>query len=415
MNTLLISLGGAAYPSAPGLRHPSFAHSSRALARFLSQGEGCIIGDGDHFDLFDSHDAWARQLMAIRNWLKAKIEGRKQAGRDAFSNVLVHYVGHGMFKPNSADHFLSINETDAEYRTPTSASLGELNDVLLGEASWQRRIYLIDACFAAASVRDLMGAPEDAIEVNIGGIIGAWPSTEPGKRGVAALCSADRTATADAGGQRNLTQFTDGLLFVFENGDAQSGKELTLRRIHELLRGTLTGRYEDRAVHPVLVAPEDADGGIAAVPIFKNLTGPADLGRRATVVEMIAPDLLTYPQDRSGRPPGLTPPVESPMVPEVIADDPVAWNAVADEAAEMVGEASLSPEQRFRQIAYRFFRLSRSKKDDIVMQLRLQGSGDEALPDFERFKALLASVRDSGTIEQLEQLIVAAEGNGWNR
>jgi len=415
MNTLLISLGGSAYPSAAGLRHSSFAHSSRALSRFLSQGEGSIVGEGDHLDLFDSHDAWARQLMAIRNWLKAKIEDRRQAGQDAFSNVLVHYVGHGMFKPNSADHFLSINETDADYRTPTSASLGELNDVLLGEAAWQRRIYLIDACFAAASVRDLMGAPEDAIEVNIGGIIGAWPSAEPGKRGVAALCSADRTATSDASGQRNLTQFTDGLLAVFENGDSHSGKSLTLRRVHELLRRTLTGRYEDRAVHPVLVAPEDADGGIAAVPIFKNLTGTADRERRATIVEMVAPDLLTDPQERAERLTSLTPPIESPMVPEAIADDPVAWNTTANDAAEIVGEASVSPEQRFRQIAYRFFRLPRSKKDDIVMQLRLQASGDEALPDFERFKALLARVRDSGAIEQLEQLIVAAEGNGWNR
>ena len=353
--------------------------------------------------------------MAIRNWLKAKIEGRRQEGQDAFSNVLVHYVGHGMFKPNSADHFLSINETDADYRSPTSASLGELNDVLLGEAAGQRRIYLIDACFAAASVRDLMGAPEDAIEVNIGGIIGAWPPTAPGKRGVAALCSADRSATADAGGQRDLTQFTDGLLSVFENGDPQSGKELTLRRVHELLRGALIGRYEDRAVHPVLIAPEDADGGIAAVPIFKNLARAAEPGRRATIVEMIAPDLLTDPLERIESPPGLTPSIESPMVPEAIADDPVAWNTTADDAAERVGEASLSPEQRFRQIAYRFFRLPRSKKDDIVMQLRLQVSGDEALPDLERFKALLARVRDSGAIEQLERLIVAAEGNGWKR
>lgn len=415
MHTLLISIGGSAYPNAAGLRHHSFAHSSCALSRFLSQSEGGIVGEGDHLDLFDSHDAWARQLMTIRSWLRGKLRDRTSTEGERPRNLLVHYVGHGMFKPNSADHFLSINETDAEYRTPTSASLGALNDVLLGEAAWQRRIYLIDACFAAASVKDLMGAPEDAIEVNIGGIIGAWPSTEAGKRGVAALCSADRTATADAGGQRNLTQFTDGLLSVFENGDPESGNELTLRRVHELLRGTLTARYEDRAVHPVLVAPEDGDGGIAAVPIFKNLAGAADPGRRSTVVEMIAPDLLAVPQEPSEQPHRLAPASESLMVPEVIGDDPVAWNGAADGAAEMIGEASLSPEQRFRQIAYRFFRLPRSKKDDIAKQFRLQSSGDETLSEFERFKAFLARARDAGAIEQLERLITAAEGNGCNR
>ena len=368
--------------------------------------------------------------MAIRGWVRTVIDtADKMEAHLRVENVLIHYVGHGMFKTNSAEHYLSINTTDAEDPSMTSASLGQLNDILLKNAPRQRRIYLIDACFAAASIKDLMGAPEDAIEVNVGGILGAWPESDWGERGVAALCSADRTATASAGGERELTQFTDGLLTVFETGDKVSDASLSLRRTHQLLRGVLKTRYGDDAVHPVLVAPEDRDGGIAAAPIFPNLAkrrrgsewldrildrAPANEASSRPIeedadshdasrhkpVERAASDSATSSSHGQA---------EGTMVPEAGGAETSAWGVAVGETATLDREAILSPELRFRQAAYRFFRLPHSKKDEIAKEFDPPGKSNAHLPDFERYKTALAKARESGAVDRLESMIVQAE------
>jgi len=276
VKTLLISLGGSQYPRDLRLRHPCFAPSSHAVANLLTSADIGMVRPDDHLDLFDDQRSWPDQVIAIRDWLRSKFAMAESPERPNFENVIVHYVGHGTFKPNSDEHFLTINHTDADERSTTSAQLGQLNVALLNTAGSTRRYYLIDACFAAASVKDLMTPdPEGFIEVTVGALLEAWPENGRGTHGVAALCSADSITAANARGQGNVTQFTDGLLTVVKTGDpAAPNRRLTLRRVHELLRSTLKRRYGDRAVHPVLVAPEDAGGGIAAVGLLPNLATP---------------------------------------------------------------------------------------------------------------------------------------------
>ncbi|WP_233874698.1 metallophosphoesterase [Paraburkholderia adhaesiva] len=61
--------------------------------------------------------------------------------------------------------------------------------------------------------------------------------------------------------------------------------------------------------------------------------------------------------------------------------------------------------RRFRMIVYRFFRLSLSKKDEIVGHLRLAEESDSRLTDVERFKLSLARARERGQLDALEALI----------
>jgi hypothetical protein len=425
MSTLLISLGGGTYQNAPALCHAAFARSSRALAETLLWGNNALLLAEAHLDLFDDDRAWPEQLIAIRDWLRAKLGSAEAGGGEHIENVLVHHVGHGMFKPNSEEHYLSINATDAEDRAMTSASLGQLNDILIKNARQQRRIYLIDACFAAASIRDLMGPPEEAIEVKVGGILGAWPDSTWGKSGVAALCSADKMATASARGERQLTQFTDGLLTVLEKGDAESDAPLSMRKVHRMLCQSLNERYGDEAVHPVLVAPVDKDGGIAEAPIFANAhkqIHPKSLSRVLPVVGQStsadqaevrraseAKSEEEMPCEAAGTTKlvtGFQSPVDKGMEPDNRVD-PADWCLAASTSTLGMEANLLSAEQRFRQAAYRFFRLPHSKKDEIA---RTFASADGAtLPDLERYKAMLAIARDTNSVEQLEKMIVRAE------
>jgi hypothetical protein len=64
---------------------------------------------------------------------------------------------------------------------------------------------------------------------------------------------------------------------------------------------------------------------------------------------------------------------------------------------------------RFRTIVYRFFRLSLSKKDEIVGHLRLAEESDSRLTDVERFKLSLARARERGQLDALEALIEKQE------
>jgi len=400
MSTLLLSLGGAAYPNAARLRHDAFAASSRAIAAVLTTGNQPLVRHDDHLDLLDDPRSWPDQLMATREWLRERLAADKRPETSArVENVLVHYVGHGMLKPNSEEHYLSINATDADDRSMTSASLAQLNEILTKNASRQRRIYLLDACFAAASLRDIMGASGDALEEKVGAIIAPWPESGRGDRGVAALCSADRTSTASAGGERQLTQFTDGLLSVLETGDASIGEAISLRRTHQLLRKVLRGRYGDDAVKPILVAPDDGDGGIAAVPIFPNAAEHVGTSARTTPLGGGVGDVSDP-----------APPTGQPVCPGEAAAGPFDWNPAATDAFSSDMEVALTPDQRFRQVAYRFFRLPHSAKDAIASKLDLGEAKDAALPDLDRYKAMLARTRAANRVDRLESMINKAEG-----
>lgn len=423
---LLLSLGGATYPNASLLRHDAFAASSNAISAFLTKGDTPLVRREDHLDLMDNPRSWPDQLMSVRTWLRARITAVAQAvGSENVDNVLVHYVGHGMFRPNSEEHYLSINATDGDDRAMTSASLGELNEILTKNAPRQRRIYLLDACFAAASLRDIMSAPGNALEEKVGAIISPWPESGHGESGVAALCSADRISTASASGERRLTQFTDGVLSVLENGDASVSDGLSLRRTHQLLRTVLRSRYGEDAVKPVLVAPEDSDGGIAAVPIFPNLA------KQASAIAAAAPlvsgrDNYCEPAEtcETAKPSGFANPAfervllvgEPTRISEAASNTngstaaPFDWkSAVIDDLSSGMG-VSLNPDQRFRQATYRFFRLSHSQKEAIARKLDASHAADAALSDLDRYKTVLARARAASRIDALERMINKAEG-----
>lgn len=415
MRTLLMSLGGDRYPSLPQLVHEAFGPSSRSLSKILMGANGGIVRATDHLDLFDDDRSWPDQLLAARTWLRGCLDHGRTTGVVA-ENVIVHYVGHGWFKPNSDDHLLTINHTDRDDKAATSAALSGLNDMLKREAKLLRRYYLLDACFAAASVRDLMADHGEVIERQVGQILRVYPE-EVATRGVAALCSADKSSIASAKGQDTVTQFTDGLLAVLGEGEVSFGDDMTLRQVTQKLREVLEARYGEDMVHPVLVAPNDAGGGIAGVPLFPN---PSRKGPVATVVAKVAAfvgDLAsggasaeTDPGAVTAPPPsatvGITEPGEGLML-SLGAEIEDKGDQQHDAAQEL--DAALNEDPNFRTTMYRFFRLAPSQMTEIVCKLRLSEPGDKALTELERHKTALKRAMAGGKIVSLERMIGKAE------
>jgi hypothetical protein len=415
MRTLLISLGGDRYPSSPHLVHAAFEPSSRSLSEVLITANGGIVGPADHLDLFGDDRSWPDQLLAARTWLRERIRDGHATGRPA-ENVIVHYVGHGWFKPNSDDHLLTINHTDRDDKAATSAALSGLNDMLKREGRPLRRFYLLDACFAAASVRDLMADHGEVIERQVGQILRVWPE-EVATRGVAALCSADKSSIASAKGQGSFTQFTDGLLSVLKGGEASFGDTMSLRQITLKLREVLEARYGEDMVHPVLVAPNDEGGGIAGVPLFPN---PSRKGPIATAVATVAAMIGGLKVAEAHADTGVSAIAALPPSPTTGITEPgegfnLSLEAKIEdnrnhqhEAAQQL-DAALNEDPDFRTTMYRFFRLAPSQKTEIVGKLRLTEPGDMSMTELERYKTALKRARVGGKAHSLEKLIGKAE------
>jgi len=411
----MMSFGGDRYPSSPHLVHEAFGPSSRSLSGILMDADGGIVGAADHLDLFDDDRSWPDQLLAARTWLRGRLEDGRATGKPA-ENVIVHYVGHGWFKPNSDDHLLTINHTDRDDKAATSAALSGLNDMLKREARPLRRYYLLDACFAAASVRDLMADHGEVIERQVGQILRVWPE-EVATRGVAALCSADKSSIASAKGKDSVTQFTDGLLAVLGEGEGSFGDDMSLRQVTLKLREVLEARYGEEMVHPVLVAPNDEEGGIAGVPLFPN---PSRKGSVATVAARVAAifgdlaggeTLAEVDADAVAAPPasatvGTTEPGEGLEL-SLRAEIEDNGDHQYDAAQEL--DAALNEDPNFRTTMYRFFRLAPSQKTEIVGKLRLSEPGDKGMTELERYKTALKRARASGKTDSLERLIGKAE------
>jgi hypothetical protein len=265
--TLLISLGGAEYPSAPHFRHSAFEPSSRAIAEVLGNTGLGLVEPEDHLSLFDAAASWPDQLIKIRDWIRVQAQSTSKP-----SNILIHYVGHGSFKPNSTDYFLTINRTDAEDSSATSVSMAELHGILSRNAGMMRIFLVIDACFAAAAVKDLQsGTASDLVRARMAEIIKDDDQGDTiADRGIAALCSADKFEGASARGRDGLTQFTDGLLTVLRTGDAATSRPLSMARVAHLMRKVLREHYGEEAIMPILHAPESARGKISEYLLFTN-------------------------------------------------------------------------------------------------------------------------------------------------
>lgn len=71
--------------------------------------------------------------------------------------------------------------------------------------------------------------------------------------------------------------------------------------------------------------------------------------------------------------------------------------------------AEMDPDLRFRSAVYRFFKLTLSKKNEVVGHLRLAEEEDSELTDVERFKLALARARERDMMSDLDAILTTME------
>ena len=159
--SLLILLGASSWPLAAELQgSTAFENAVRNLqSYFLSDPNGFHLPERNVLNLFNSNDFGPDVLNQISDFLRDRIT-KKETNADV-RDVLVYYVGHGGVTKDSSTFYLAIRRTKKDFEKATSIAIDDLAERLKKGARFQRRVLILDCCFAARAVKFLQGpAPE---------------------------------------------------------------------------------------------------------------------------------------------------------------------------------------------------------------------------------------------------------------
>src|SRR5260221_4798345 len=282
--SLLILLGASNWPFAAELQGSiAFENAVRNLqSYFLSDPNGFHLPERNVLNLFNSDDFGPDVLNQISDFLRDRIT-KKETNVDV-RDVLVYWVGHGGLTIASSIFYLAIRRTRKDYEKAASIAIDDLAERLKKEARFQRRILILDCCFAARAVKFLQGpAPTVLLREKT---ITAFEEKDRGEgfpsRGTSFLGSSGKDVASIILPGETSTMFTSALLSALRTGDPfQKTEQLSLRTVHRLTIDFLSKTYGDNFPWPELHSPDQSQGDVANIPFFPNPQAEEERVRQA--------------------------------------------------------------------------------------------------------------------------------------
>jgi hypothetical protein len=263
--TAAIILGAAEFPSAPQFEAaPQFANSASAMRAFLLAEGGFGLSQNNLLDLFDIAD---EQPVIIRKIATFLLELRKriESTGESLSDIIFFYVGHGGFDTAAnSTYFLAIRQTNAVDYLASSVAISSLRRALRESTRDARHYLILDCCFAAAAVAPYLSMSATA-QAMVTQVQDAFPPS-----GTALLCASGAIVPARAKRDAQFTMFSEALIDVLRQGVTTAPEVLTLSEIGTAVRGLLKTKYGDEAVRPEVHSPEQSQGSVADIPLFRN-------------------------------------------------------------------------------------------------------------------------------------------------
>lgn len=262
---LAVLLGAGWYPRSPKLAQgASFDNSARDMREYLTRS-ACGLGlPRENINwLYDDSRSAADQLGEIRDFLDKRQKELKAAGTPA-TDLIVYYLGHGLFYGRDNAYCLAIRATEeSESRLGlTSVRVSDLAQALNESTRFLRRFLILDACFAGAAYSEFQSGP---LQASLTQIRSEMPS-----RGTALLCASNAKDPALAPRGLARTMFSDALLKSLETGHASLGTQMSLSEVGALVRQNLQESFPDNWVRPEIHCPDQREGEVADVGLFPN-------------------------------------------------------------------------------------------------------------------------------------------------
>lgn len=259
--TILIMLGAHSFPRAPKLNNDAFLRSHEKVLEYFVQAG---TPPENILNLFNDDRESNGQLTAIAEFLKV----RPRPARP--QNLIVYYVGHGMFVGPDNPYFLAIRRTSEGQEAFSSLQSSLLAHALKQTTGALRRFVILDCCFAGTALAQYMSGAESNLLRKIGD---GLP-----RQGTALLCSSSKDSVSLAPTGQAYTMFSGALIRVLRKLTVRS----SIQQVHDAILDDLEVEYGGNFIRPDLHAPAQNEGSVIQIPIFESLLDPcADFMCRA--------------------------------------------------------------------------------------------------------------------------------------
>ncbi len=260
--TVAVLLGASEFPQSPNLAEGrAFTLSAADVKHYFCAEGGLALPRRNVLSLFDDYRSPSDQLIELTSFLtKRKLE--LEAAGTPLSQVIVYYVGHGLFTRGDQAYCLAVRCTNELNEGVTSIRAHDLVDAIRGPSAFVRSYWILDCCFAGRILKELQSGVLTAIRVQI---LGENPT-----RGAAVLCSSSARETSLAPQGLEHTMFTHALIESLRTGHEAAGPRLSLSELGDLISDNLRRRWPEGWVRPEVHSPDRQEGDIASVPLFPN-------------------------------------------------------------------------------------------------------------------------------------------------
>ena len=266
--TFAVVLGASDFPEHEDFQGPGGSAFKASSIKFIdclgkSFGKDWIRSEQHFLDLFDSELSLDQQVERLGTFM-VNIKGND-------ARLIIYYVGHGAYL-SDREYYLALRCT-AKRRERTSGLTSKALADAVSE-NYNGTLYMIlDCCFAGAMVSAFQVA--DITQKVDDDTFKSFHDT-----GTSLLCACSKNEVAFSKGNGNLTQFSECLTDIFEQGISGKDQWLTLRDVAEELRRRVRRLDYRRRIQPVLHTPHQEYTDVADYPLFPNVAYGADQDNR---------------------------------------------------------------------------------------------------------------------------------------
>ena len=160
--TLAVLQKASTYLYPTKLAHgPAFYNSSQQFGQYLIDTMG--MPEESVVSFFDDSRSAGDQLRDVRDFLERRTTELKSVGTDA-RDLIVHYVGHGLFSGGENDYCLAVRATIDQNKGFTSIRIRDLAAVIRGSATFMRKFLILDCCFSGTAYSNFFPAPLSVVQ-----------------------------------------------------------------------------------------------------------------------------------------------------------------------------------------------------------------------------------------------------------
>ena len=261
--TLAVLLGASSFRRAPSLAQGrAFYKSAEDFRDYLMSAEGLGLPCENVNWLFDDSRSPSDQLQDIGSFLEHRSTELKNGGTPA-QDLIVYYVGHGLFSESDQAYCLAIRGLDERSKGLTSIRGSDLASIIKAQARFLRKFLILDCCFSAAAYKEFQSGPLQATRVKL---LDEFP-----QKGTTLLCSSSAQDVSIAPEGLDHTMFSDSLLKSLRQGCPSLGARLSLSEVGDLVKVNLREAYPHAWVRPEVQSPDQREGDVASIPLFPNV------------------------------------------------------------------------------------------------------------------------------------------------